>query len=458
MPSASSIDLSYKKKPFNRDLSAIPGKYGLPVIGRTYKLLTDLHGLLDEHYHAYGSISRVRFIGHKTLLCLGPEVNKQIYLDTENNFSAEMGYRENLGEFYGGGLLMRDFADHKLHRRLFQTAFKTEAMSHYTAVINPVLEENLQRWSSMQDFHFFPHIKTTLLDIAAEVFLGMENIKGREAETMAQTFVDIAEGMLGIIRIDNPLLPFTKWRKGKQAKRHMENFLKAQIQQRRASDKQDIFSLFTRETDEDGNYFSDDDIAAHINFILFAAHDTTTSNLTYIMQYLGQHPQWQEKLRQECLSFNKSQLDYQDLSQLPLMDLVHLETLRLHPSVMMMNRRTIRDCELDGVKVPANTILSIAPQYSHFMEDYWDNPMAFDPDRFSPQRAEHKRHPFQFIPFGGGAHKCIGMHFAGMIVKTFLFQMLLRYEWQVAKDYTPKHQFFPMPKQLDDLPLKLVLR
>ena len=87
--------------------------------------------------------------------------------------------------------------------------------------------------------------------------------------------------------------------------------------------------------------------------------------------------------------------------------------------------------------------------------EHWDDPEKFDPERFSPERAEHKRHPFQFIPFGGGAHKCIGIHFAGMMVKSFMHQMLLKYEWKISADYNPQHQIFPMPKQKDDLPLVL---
>ena len=455
---ADSIDLSYKQQPVNNNLGHIPGKDGLPWIGRTYALLKDFYGLMDEHYQHYGAVSRIRLIGHRSVLCMGADINRQIYLDPDKNFSAEMGYHENLGEFYSGGLLMRDFDDHRLHRRLFQTAFKTDSMRHYTDVMNPVMAENIHRWQDMDDFHFFPNIKTTLLDIAAEVFLGIDDFKGEQAQDISQTFIETAEGMLGIIRLDTPLLPFTKWRKGKQGRRRMESFLRRQIDERRHSDKKDMFSMFTRETDPDGHYFSDDDIAAHINFLLFAAHDTTTSNLTYIMQHLGEDQALQERAREQSLALNKEVLDYDDLAGMTEIDNIHHEALRMHPSVMMMNRRTIRDCEIGGVHIPAHTILSIPPQYTHLMPEYWSHPKIFDPDRFSPERAEHKQHPFQFIAFGGGAHKCIGMHFAGMIVKTFLHQMLLNYEWQTLPGYNPKHQAVPLPKQADDLQLILKRR
>lgn len=452
------VDLSYKKRPTNSHLAHVPGRDGLPVIGRTFELVKDFYGLIDDQYRNYGPVSRVKLIGHTTLLCVGADINRLIYLDTDRNLSTEMGYADNLGEFYGGGLLMRDFDDHKLHRRLFQTAFKTDTMKHYIEVMNPLMEQSLRQWGSQHDFRFFPNIKTTLLDIAAQVFLGIDDFKGAEAQRISQTFIEIADGMMGIIRKDSPLLPFTKWRKAKEGKRYMEAYLAAQIPERRQSGKRDIFSLFTRETDPDGNFFSDNDIAVHINFLLFAAHDTTTSNLCYIMQYLGQHPEYQERARQQSLALGKKQLDYDDLANMTEIDNIHHEALRMNPSVMMMVRRTINDCEIGGIHVPADTILSVPPQYTHMMPDYWDNPQKFDPDRFAPERAEHKRHPFQFIAFGGGAHKCIGMHFAGMIVKSFLHQMLLEYEWTVPQGWVATHQQVPMPKQADDLPLALKKR
>ena len=62
------------------------------------------------------------------------------------------------------------------------------------------------------------------------------------------------------------------------------------------------------------------------------------------------------------------------------------------------------------------------------MAEYWDNPHTFDPERWLEPRNEHKRHPFSFVGFGGGAHKCIGMHFALMQTKNFLHQFLRRFE------------------------------
>ncbi|NRB39445.1 MAG: cytochrome P450 [Pseudomonadales bacterium] len=449
------IDLSYQQRPYNKDLSAIAGEDGLPLLGTTLELIKTPYALVDRLYKTYGPVARSRILTQPYLMVSGADINQMIFLDSDKNFSAAMGYKESLAQFYSGGLLVRDFDDHKMHRRIFQTAFKNDTLSSYAEVMNGVMKKNIDCWGQQQDFHFFPAVKTTLLDVAAQIFLGIEDLNGNEAQRIANTFEDISQGMMGLIHWDTPLLPFCKWRKGKQAKCYMEGYLISQIAERRLNDKSDIFSLICKERDENGDYFSDADIASHIDFLLFAAHDTTTSNLSYIMQYLGQDKTLQDKARAECQAKNKAFLAFDDLKDMHELQKIHYEALRMHPSVMMLLRRTIRDCEIAGVHVPADTIINVFPQYTHRMEEYWQAPEKFDPERFSDERAEHKRHPFAFIPFGGGAHKCIGLHFAGMLTKCFMHQMLLTYEWQVPEGYAPEHQVFPMPKQKDDLPLQL---
>jgi cytochrome P450 len=93
------------------------------------------------------------------------------------------------------------------------------------------------------------------------------------------------------------------------------------------------------------------------------------------------------------------------------------------------------------------------------MEEYWTSPFKFDPERFSPERAEHKKHAFQFHPFGGGGHKCIGMHFAQMEYRNFLFKFMKRYDFE-ARHAKPDvyMQTFPLPKPSDDMPIVFTRR
>jgi len=113
------------------------------------------------------------------------------------------------------------------------------------------------------------------------------------------------------------------------------------------------------------------------------------------------------------------------------------EAVRPAPVPMLM-RETVVDTELAGFFVPKNTFTLVIPHFNHHMGEYWPDPERFDPERFAPDRREDKIHKYAWAPFGGGAHKCIGMYFAGMEIKAILHQMLLNFEWSVDPGYQTK--------------------
>jgi cytochrome P450 len=114
--------------------------------------------------------------------------------------------------------------------------------------------------------------------------------------------------------------------------------------------------------------------------------------------------------------------------------------------------------EYRGVRIPANTQIGVSPDGAHYDETIWTNPTQFDPERFGPERQEHKRHAFAFSPYGGGAHKCIGMHFALILAKVFLRRFVRTYDVSVPDDYEYRVRQLPIPKPRDGLELSLTRR
>ena len=196
-------------------------------------------------------------------------------------------------------------------------------------------------------------------------------------------------------------------------------------------------TFFANEKTEDGAYFSDKVVGEHLIFLLLAAHDTTTSALTMAAYYLAHDQQWQNRLREELQALGKTELEYDDLGhKVPDLDHCFKEVLRMNPPVPMLMRRTVKEVEVGGYQLAPHTMVQISPLYTHRMEQWWTNPHAFDPDRFA--REEHKQHSFLWAPFGGGAHKCIGLHFADMLFKCTLSTLLLNYRFALpARSSTP---------------------
>ncbi|MEM6581422.1 MAG: cytochrome P450 [Pseudomonadota bacterium] len=441
----------YTRHKDNTHLNHIPGSYGLPILGDTFQFVLNPFDVMDAHYEKYGAVSKSSLTFQKFVLALGPEFIQQLMLDGKQHFSARMGYNGPLGDFFAGGLLMRDFDEHKFHRRIMQTAFKIDAMRSYIELMHPIIDRELDQWRDQSQFRFYPNIKTLLLDIGAKVFLGMD-MEGPETRALNQSFLDMNEGMMALIRKDWPGLLY---RKGMNGRRELERFFFDIVPKRRGQSGADMATFFSNETTEEGEYYSDKVVGAHLIFLLLAAHDTTTSALTMVTYHLAHHQAWQERLREELKALGRPHLEYDDLAKLTDLDHCFKEVLRLNPPVPMMMRRTVKDVELGGHLLKPHTMVQISPLYTHRMKEYWREPHAFDPDRFA--REEHKQHSFLWAPFGGGAHKCIGLHFADMLFKTTLSRMLLSYKIDFAKDnqYPSRMQHFPFAKPMDDLPLRL---
>lgn len=442
----------YTRHKDNKNLRHIPGSYGLPVLGKTFSFVINPYEVLDQNFRRYGPVFKASLTFQKFVVALGPEFIQQLMLDSDKAFSARMGYDTPLGDFFAGGLLMRDFDEHKFHRRIMQTAFKIDAMRTYVEQMHPIIERQVAQWGQQSSFQFYPNVKTLLLDVGAKVFLGMD-LDGPETKSLNQSFLDMNEGVLALIRKDWPGLLY---RKGMNGRRELEKFFLGLVPGRRGSQGHDMATFFSNEKTEEGEYFSDKIVGEHLIFLLLAAHDTTTSALTMVAYYLAHDQQWQDRLREELRSLGRAELEYDDLGHnVPDLDHCFKEILRMNPPVPMLMRRTVKDVEVGGYQLAPHTMVQISPLYTQRMEQWWSNPHSFDPDRFA--REEHKQHSFLWAPFGGGAHKCIGLHFADMLFKCTLSRMLLKYRFRFAKpgQYPSRIQHFPFAKPMDNLPLVL---
>jgi cytochrome P450 len=235
----------------------------------------------------------------------------------------------------------------------------------------------------------------------------------------------------------------------------LEEFLRHYLPAKRAERTDDLFSVLCHIEGDGGERFSDDDVVNHMIFLMMAAHDTSTITTSTMLQHLGQHPEWQERCRAESLALGEDP-SLAELEQLTSLDLVMKESLRLRAPVPMLARRAVKDTVVQGVRVPAGSHVAVGVQFSHLMAELWSEPDRFDPDRFGPERREDKSHRYAWSPFGGGVHKCIGLHFAGAEVKAILHRLLRTHRWQVDPSYVAPLDNHSLPFPKDGQPIDLV--
>jgi len=431
-------------------LAHIPTRPGLPVLGHTLKFLKDPLGNQRRSFEEFGPVFRSNTFFAWSVTLAGPDALEMVLMDREKNFSSRIGWHNMLGKLFSNGLMLRDFDDHRAHRKTMQVAFKPAPMKDYLKRMNGGIAGRLDQWGQKPKFKFYWAIKGLTLDIGAAVFLGMDT--GPEADRMNQAFIDEVAASISVVR--KPIPGLKMW-KGIKARTYLSDLFREMIPERRHGDGDDMFSQLCRATDDDGNSLSDDEIVDHMNFLLMAAHDTTTSSLTTMIWALAAHPEWQEQLRAEIEEIGGDEITYEDLATMEKTERVFKEALRLTPPVPFIPRRTVREFEFEGVTIPANTNISVSPGFVHMMPELWTDPEKFDPDRFSPNRAEDRNHKFAWSPFGGGAHKCLGIHFAYMQVKAFTFQLLKQYRVKLPAGYEPTWKRIPIPQPKDGLPIIL---
>ncbi|NHP12245.1 cytochrome P450 [Rhodococcus sp. IC4_135] len=441
------------RPPMNSQLQPISGRSGLPLVGHALAYIRDPLALMQENWDRFGEVSWFSMVGRKWIAVLGPDACQEVLQNKDRAFVSSDGWSVLIGPFFHGGLMLLDSEEHLRHRRIMQQAFTRTRIEKSVDALNPAIDSALDAWSPTDEFRAYTALKTLTLDLATDIFMGgVEGSTESEISSVKKAFVDCVQAATSLIRYP---VPGTRWKRGLDGRRVLEEFFRRYLPARRNLETDDLFSVLCHIESEAGQRFSDDEVIDHMIFLLMAAHDTSTITLSTMMQYLGQHPKWQDRCRAESLALATSTPSYADLDGLSSLDLVMKECLRLVSPVPVMARRAVRDTRVRGHFVPAGTYVSVAPHFTHHMAQYWPDPERFDPERFAENRREDKVHRYAWEPFGGGVHKCLGMHFAGAEIKAIMHHLLTRFDWNVDADYVAPLDFTSLPFPSDGQPVDL---
>ena len=271
------------------------GEPGLPFVGQVFGFLTDPIGQARTGYQLYGTVAWGGGPGGRVVRVLGPEGIGTVLANRDRAFSNEEGWNFFIGPFFHRGVMLIDFDEHHRHRRIMQNAFKRERLTAYLDTMNPAIARGIDGWRPGQ-IRLYRAAKQLTLDIATEVFMGHR--LGPEADRINRAFVDVVVGGQG------SSAPTCRSGVGVGAAqpRWLEDYFRRQIPAKRAGTGDDLFSVLCHAESDDGERFSDDDVVNHMIFPMMAAHDTSTITAAMMGWYLARHPDWQERVRSECLA------------------------------------------------------------------------------------------------------------------------------------------------------------
>jgi cytochrome P450 len=419
-----------------RDLESVPGKRGLPFLGILPEAVLDPLAFARRMHEAYGPIHRFRACGNWNVQMVGPEANEFVLFDEARNFSAEGGWRPVFGRHFDGGVLLRDGADHQWHRKLIAGAFKAEQLQAYLDIFAFNNESILERWSGRSlDVYELAQQLTFANGFAA--FLGRDPSRATRDDMLA--FRYLMRSAVALVTIP---LPGTAESRAAWATRHVEGLIRPMLSEAVAPERSDLLAVLCRM--RDAGLLDEREIIAHLTFTIAASFDALSSGTVSTLYYLAANPRWQARVREELCETvpNRRRIALADLARCETAEWAVKEALRLNAAAPVLWRRSVRAFEYGGHAFPEGTITGVNPMLTHLLPEIWDEPDRYDPMRFSPDRARG-RHRFAFVPFGGGAHGCLGANFAYLQVRALLRSLLERHE--LVTDGGPPPRWYHWP-------------
>jgi cytochrome P450 len=393
-----------------------------------------------------GPVARTVIGGQPHVVLLSAQALETVLLDRERVFSAKGGWSSLMGDLFPRGLLLRDGEEHRHHRRLMLPSMKRDALNGYLQRMEAPVRAIVREWLHKGQLPRMglPAMRHLALSRAADLLLALQDTA--EVRAAEHDFGELVEASTALLRL--PLIG-RRYARGLKARERLVAQLMSLTRARRAQPGPDLLSQLVQARDEDGRQLQDDEVVDHLVFLMMAAHDTTASALTSALALLAVNPEWQDRLRDELACEDPQQDLMTRLAARQQMGRVIREVLRLNPPVAFLQRQTLAEVEVDGVRLPSGTLLTLVPLHVQRDPQWWPDPDAFRPER------DAAAHPYAWTPFGGGAHLCLGLHLADFQMRLVLGELLRHAKCVLPSSITPHWRHAPITHPVDQIPLTL---
>ena len=432
----------------NSNLDNIPGSKGLPIVGEFLKIKKDGLVFFEKEKEKYGEVYKFRMPTGMVVGFFGEKSAIDLLKNFGNKVNIGNATKDLVGPIYPNSIMLMDGPQHKKDRSILMEAFKKNALEEYIEKLPAIISKTINEIRKQKTVQVYPLFKTLTLRIAGKLFFGIED------EDFIQK-INKAITPMGKAMVSIPLnIPGMVYHKGLKGQKYLSKKFLELVPEKRKNPGADFFSKLCIAANEDGDTFTDEAIVDHLLFLYQAAYDTTSWAMSYLVYNLAKHKEWQEKMRAELKDLELEKLDLKTILGLNVSMMIFNESMRMAPSVPLTIREASVDLKVDEkITIPKGTKIWVSMAMSMKDPKHWRNPELFDPSRFGDERQEHKKCPHAFLPFGAGAHQCLGRVFAEIIVKMMFTSILKEFKLSVPDDYTLPISEFPIMRPKDGLPV-----
>ncbi|AOS92528.1 cytochrome P450 [Mycobacterium intracellulare] len=428
-----------------RDVAALPlaPKNPLPYRERL-KAIREFHTGTNKLRDAGGPVTRVtlgpRWLIPPIVLATSPQGIRDIVSVRDGSVDKTSAVATELRRLLGGNLFVLPHAEWLPRRRTLQPVFTRQRVRQFGGHMAEAAEIVCAKWREGDEIDLDAQCRTLTLRALGRSVLGLD--LDERSDAVAEP-LRVATSY-AVRRALRPLrapgwMPTPARRRARAAAETIRGLADEILQACRADAGLEaplVHALIAATDPETGKALSDNEIRDEMIIFLFAGHDTTTTTLTYALWALGRHRDLQERVAAEAAELGDRQLTPDDVARLGFTVQVLQEALRLCPPGPTGTRMATRDVEVAGYRVTAGTMLAFGRMAVQTDPGLWDDTLRFDPDRFSPERA-NGRDRWQYVPFGGGPRSCIGDHFAMLEATLALATIVRRVEIESLSDDFP---------------------
>jgi cytochrome P450 len=392
----------------------------------------------------YGDVIRLKIGPVVVHLVNHPDHVEHVLLRNARNYDKNTRSVNRLRATCGESLLTTDGESWIRQRKLIQPVFQPGMMDRIAPTATDAVSRMIDRWSESmragRAVDIVSEMMHVTLQIAAQTLFGADI--AREADVIERSLAIILQDTWRRLEswVDLPSVsPVFENRSFRDALRTIHEIVGRIIdsQRQQAGAGAGLLSVLLAARDaESGAGLTDQELRDAAVTLLLAGHETTANALAWTFYLLSQADDVQARLHGDLISVLAGRLPaLSDFEQCPYLGQVFSEAIRMYPSIWIMERRARADDEIAGYRIPARSTLLISPYVLHRHPKFWHNAEVFSPERFSAE-SQAMLLRSAYIPFGVGAHQCVGRHMAIVVAQFVLAMVFQRFRVQLVAGQT----------------------
>ncbi|MEI2715388.1 MAG: cytochrome P450 [Nocardioides sp.] len=398
--------------------------------GHLAELRVDPIALFDRVRAECGDIGRFR-IADKDVVMVSGAVGQEPFFRAPDTILDQAAAYPFMTPIFGKGVVF-DATPEERRTMLKNQALRGDMMRGHAATIENEINRMVADWGDEGEIDLLDWFAELTIYTTSACLVGKPFREELDVR-FAQHYHDLERGTDALAYVD-PYMDIESFRMRDSAREALVGLVQDIIERRKERGKvpreeRDLLDVLIS-LDMSADYITGVFIS-----MMFAGHHTSSGTASWALIELMRHPETMAAVTKELdeLYADGSEVSFQALRSIPVLESVLKETLRLHPPLIILMRVVQEEIELAGHKIPPGVLVAASPRVSNRIAEDFPSPETFDPGRYIDPRQEDLANRWTWIPFGAGTHRCVGNAFAMMQMKAIFSVILRDFEFEMVQ-------------------------